>query len=88
MDSSGDIVEMFGNINNEVRLEPHDFEIVEDGRKIVQTASILHDREDGVIEEAAFQEVDIATRTVEFEWRSLDHVPRNQTFVGLDEPDY
>ena len=88
LSSSGEAVETFETQNDDFRLDPHSFEIVDNDRKIVQLGWIYHDEEDGEIEEAAFQEVDISTSKVEFEWRSLDHVSRNQSLVSLNVPDY
>lgn len=83
-----------------MHLDPHDFEIINNGSRIIQAASIAHDRLQNseqnemlelgptVIKEALFQVVDIETRRVDFEWRSLDHVPINQSCISVEHPDY
>lgn len=74
MDSRGDIVKTFGNTDHDLRLDRQDSEIVENGRKIVVEESVPRGGS--------------RDKCSRFQWRSLDHVPRNQSLVGLDEPDY
>ena len=90
MDSRGDVVKTFGNTDHGVRLDRHDSEIVEDGRKIVQAAFIRHEGggEDGVMVEESVPRGGSRDKSSRIQWRSLDPVPRNQSLVGLDEPDY
>ena len=45
--------------------------------------------QDGSIQDALFQEVDVATGTVLFEWHSLDHIPITESYWPLaDDWDY
>lgn len=89
MDSRGDVAKTFGNTDHGLRLDRQDYEIVEDGRKIVQAAFIRHEGgEDGVMVEESVPRGGSRGKSSRIRWRSLDHVPRNQSLVGLDEPDY
>ncbi|MGM7669337.1 arylsulfotransferase family protein [Microbacterium sp. A93] len=41
--------------------------------------------EDGHLQDAVIQEIDIATGDVLFEWSAIDHVPLHQTMLDFDE---
>jgi len=84
MNSNYTVVETFQNSEDQMQLDPHDFEIFDNSTRIIQVASIDHlssplsesatklslDRRP--IKEAVFQVVDVSTRRVDFEWHSLD----------------
>ena len=98
MDQNYNIVEEFGRTvtagGRVNEIDPHDFTLLDKGGKIVQLTFIDHDdyddgrHEGGPVKEAAFQVLDVETHENEFEWRSLDHVPWNETFMALNQPDY
>lgn len=78
-----EIVTEFLKSDDLTELDPHEFELLENGTKVIQIGRIRHASDsaygkDGVIGESVLQLVDIATRDVEFEWRSLDHVPLDE----------
>jgi hypothetical protein len=67
----------------------HEFKLIDDGRSALMTQYLrrVHDLCDytpcdgfGYVHECAFQEIDVDTGEVIFQWRSLDH-------IGLDESD-
>lgn len=70
---------------NGLNSDLHEFELTPEGTALI---SIYHNvpcdlsavggAADGIVQEGAIQEIDIATGAVRFEWHSLDH-------VGLDE---
>ncbi|KAL8873067.1 MAG: hypothetical protein Q9174_001405 [Haloplaca sp. 1 TL-2023] len=82
-----DIVDALGTPDQIKHLDPHDFSVIDDGTKMLQLAYIAHptDEHDPVqskVEEGILEVLDISTGTIDFEWRSLDHVPRNHSCVG------
>ncbi|KAL8951566.1 MAG: hypothetical protein Q9222_002476 [Ikaeria aurantiellina] len=89
LNTSYDTVEELRDPGNRVVLDPHDYEII-DEKKILQAGSITHHLggHETVLKEAVLQLLDISSKRIEFEWRSLDHVPPNDTCMGLAYPDY
>ncbi|KAL8966374.1 MAG: hypothetical protein Q9183_003401 [Haloplaca sp. 2 TL-2023] len=82
-----DVVDTFGPPDKVKHLDPHDFSIIDNGTKMLQLTLIAHptdehDRVPSTVEEGVLEVLDISTGTVDFEWRSLDHVPRNHSCVG------
>lgn len=100
MDSDYNVLEEFHSLEAGMQLDPHDFGLIGNGTSIIQAASIDHsplvgsESEMGYrtsetpVKEAIFQAVDIATRRVDFEWRSLDHVLVDETCLPGKHPDY
>ena len=69
----------------------HEFMLIEEGKSALMTQYLRSaydlcrwDLCDGLgyIQEGAFQEVDVETGEVNFEWRSLDHVDPEESYVG------
>ncbi|KAK3172582.1 hypothetical protein OEA41_005906 [Lepraria neglecta] len=74
-------------------LDPHEFELIDNGTKVIQLGRIRRPSDwpygkDGVIGESVLQLVDIATGDVEFEWRSLDQVPLDESCHTYPDIDY
>lgn len=70
----------------------HDSTITQDGTMLLAAyepaeadLSGLGGPEDGHVQDAVIQEIDIATGEVLFEWSALDHVPLNQTMLDFAE---
>jgi Arylsulfotransferase (ASST) len=69
----------------------HEFMVIEDGKSALMT-QYLRSAYDlcpwdlcdgfGYIQEGAFQEIDVETGKVNFEWKSLDHVDPSESYVG------
>lgn len=68
----------------------HEFKLIEDGKSALMTQYLRSvydfcpwDLCDGLgyIQQGAFQEVDVDTGNVNFEWRSLDHVDPSESYV-------
>ncbi|KAL8709496.1 MAG: hypothetical protein Q9220_005738 [cf. Caloplaca sp. 1 TL-2023] len=92
LNSSYDMIAEIRDPGNQFILDPHDFEII-DHDKILQAGSITHplsehDTEQRSLKEAVLQLLEISSERTEFEWRSLDHVPPNDTCMGLNYQDY
>ena len=93
MDSSYAIVDAFDKPDEFTEFDPHDFELVDNGTAILQTGRIRHSSTspfsvNGEVGESAFQLVDVSSREVYFEWRSLSHVPENETCLKFLQLDY
>ena len=72
-------------------LDAHDSEILDDGQQFLQAAKVNYPagtRSKGRLEEAVFQEYDLATKRISFEWRSLDHVVLRDCCTFPDDPDF
>ena len=73
-------------------LDCHDFAFVQNGSKILEIEEIYHEAyktDIGLrpIREAGLRVVDVESRSVEYEWRSLDYVTVNESLVSLDLED-
>ena len=93
MNSNYEIVEVFNKPDEYTDFDPHEFELVDNGTTIIQTGRIKHPSTspfsvNGEAAESAFQLVDVSSRKVKFEWRSLSHVPENETCLKLPQLDY
>ncbi len=93
MDSNYAIVDEFDKPDEFTEFDPHDFELVDNGTAILQTGRIRHPSTsplsiNGEVGESAFQLVDVSSRKVYFEWRSLSHVPENETCLKVPQLDY
>ena len=74
-------------------LDPHEFDLIDNGTKVIQLGRIWCPSDwpygkDGFIAESVLQLVDIATGDVEFEWRSLDQVPLDESCHTYPDVDY
>lgn len=84
-------VAAFTSLDASMELDGHDSGLLDDGRRLLQAAGITHPAgrvNERSLQEAVFQEVDLARREIEFEWRSLDHVSPNESCIGYSDPDY
>lgn len=100
MNGSYSIISSLDISEGGLQLDPHDFEIIKDGSRIIQAISVdrsLPRSSDHtavlslahtIVKEAGFQVAKLDTGLVEFEWRSLDHVPVNESCLGSGHPDY
>lgn len=72
-------------------LDPHEFEILDDGSSYLQAAKVRHtvggSGGEGV-EEVVLQDVGLGGDKLAFEWRSLQHVSLNQSCIGFAAADY
>lgn len=88
MDRTGDVQAVFEDTAGNFHLDPHDFEIVEDGRMIIQLGNRFRNFDNNTFIEGGFQTTDMATQQVEFEWYSMSGIPREETLMDSDLPDY
>ena len=93
MNSNYAIVEAFDKPDEFTDFDPHEFELVDNGTTIIQIGRIRHPSTsplsvNGEAAESAFQLVDVSSRKVNFEWRSLSHVPESETCLNLPQLDY
>ena len=91
MNSSCAVVERIMRSGDHVESDPHEFAIIDNGTRVIQTRRIdyaLPASSGDLLTEAVFQVVDISTRRVEFEWHSLDHNPVNESCLGFKHHDY
>ena len=96
LNASYHVVEKYSNtVGHDGALElidPHDFELLVEENKMLQTSYVSHDhffdQDSGVLLEAAFQVVDVDTGKLHFDWRSLDHVSVDETCTAYANPDY
>lgn len=93
MNNQYEVVAEFPRSDDITELDPHEFELIDSGTKFIQVGRIRHASDwqfaqDGVIGESVVQVVDTVTRNVEFEWRSLDHVPQNESCLSFPNLDY
>ena len=91
LNSSYAIVADFASLDPSLDLDPHDFELLNDGKRYIQATSRIYlgprqDWED--TEEVIIQEIDLIDGKVVFEWQSLPHSPPTQSCTGLKIPDY
>ena len=80
-------------MDNRILLDGHDFEVIREGRAVLQPAGINHaayptDTGTRSIREAVVQVLDFESREVEFEWSSLHDVPVNETCLEVEPFDY
>ncbi|KAL8792804.1 MAG: hypothetical protein Q9195_004617 [Heterodermia aff. obscurata] len=90
LNSSYDIVAEIKSPDPSLELDQHDFEILDDGKTCVYLAARFHPTggpDGGGITEAVFQEIDLVSQKVVFEWGSLQHVSPTQTCTS-GTPDY
>lgn len=88
MNSSYAVVAEFTTLDSGLTLDAHEFEVLDGGERYIQAATLSHPAKDGTkrgLVESAFQEIDVSTREVVLEWRSLDHVPLDQTCVVVSD---
>ena len=78
------------NAGNGMSGDLHEFLLTDRGTALLTTYLVTHrdlrsvgGSEDGSIQDAIFQEVDIATGRVLLEWHSLDHIPITDSYWGL-----
>lgn len=93
MNSSYAIVNAFHKPDAFTEFDPHEFQLVDNGTAILQTGRIVHPSgspfsDNGEVGESAFQLVDMSSKKVKFEWRSLIHVPENETCLKIPTIDY
>lgn len=93
MNSSYAIVEEFDKPDEFTDSDPHEFELIENGTAFLRNGRIVHSSTsplslDGFVGESIFQLVDISSREMEFEWRSLSHIPESETCLMLPQLDY
>ena len=86
LNSRYESVAEFAALDDSAELDGHDFEMFENGKGYIQGAGrmIPLGEADHVrpVLNAMFQEVDLETREVVFEWRSLDHAPVEESCVN------
>ena len=92
MNSSYAIVDVFDKPDGITDFDPHEFELVDNGTAMLQTGRIRHSSTspfsvNGEVGESVFQLVDMSSKKVSFEWRSLDHVPENETCLKIPQLD-
>lgn len=92
MNHKYEIVAEFPRPHGITELDVHEFELIENGTIFIQLGRARHASDwrfalDGVIAESVLQVVDTVTRNVEFEWRSLDHVPLNESCLSYPNLD-
>ena len=83
----------FPSTDENMNLDPHEFEFIENNTKIIQQGRVKHASDwkfarKGIIIESVVQEVDMATGGVGFEWHSLDHVSPDESCLALPYPEY
>lgn len=70
----------------------HEFNVIEGGKSALLITNVpqLHDisalnlqPQSGWVSNNGFQEIDIATGKVNFEWNTLDHVPITESTVAV-----
>lgn len=93
LDNTYSFIDDFKNMNNRILLDGHDFEVIREGKAVLQPAWINHaayQTDTGIrpIREAVVQVLNFESREVEFEWFSLDDVPVNETCLGVNPFDY
>ncbi len=73
-----------------LRGDLHEFLITPDGTALLTSyvvtradLSAVAGSRQGTIQDAIFQEIDLATGAVLFEWRSLDHIPIQESYVPV-----
>ncbi|MCJ1404213.1 hypothetical protein MMC11_007438 [Xylographa trunciseda] len=93
LNSNYDVVAEFQKSTNITELDPHEFSILDNGTKLIQGGRIRHTSnglswKDGLVGESVFQVVDISTRETDFEWRSLDQIPLNESCQTVPDLDY
>ena len=93
INSSYAIVDAFDKPDGFTEFDPHEFELVDNGTAIIQTGRIRRPSisplsVNGEVGESAFQLVDVSSRKVYFEWRSLSHIPENETCLKIPQLDY
>lgn len=92
MNSSYAIVNVFDKPDGFTDFDPHEFELVDNGTAMLQAGRIRHSSTsplsvNGQVGESAFQLVDMSSKKVFFEWRSLDYVPENETCLKIPQLD-
>ena len=93
VNSSYDVVAEFPKSDSIAELDPHEFSIIANDTKLIQCGRNRHASDwplgvNGTIGASVVQVVDIATRKVDFEWRSLDLIPLNETCNTYPDLDY
>ena len=93
MNSSYAIVDVFERPDGFTESDPHEFELVDNGTSILHIGRIRHPSTsllsvNGEVGESVFQLVDVSSRKVYFEWRSLGYVPENETCLKIPQLDY
>ena len=93
MDDRYNVVERYVSSDDLTLIDCHDFEFIHEGHSLLQLANARHDQYQTStgprpILEGVIQAIDIATKQIIFEWHSLDHIPINESCLGLELPDY
>jgi len=81
----------FTRLDASMELDPHDHQLLDNGKRFLQAAKITHASESGSrngLEEAVIQEVEPGSSEIVFEWRSLDHVSALESCSSYAEQDY
>ncbi|BGP37344.1 hypothetical protein JCM10450v2_001251 [Rhodotorula kratochvilovae] len=85
-------VEAAGDLTN--LTDPHDFHITPDNTAVIETwipremdlSSLGGNKSGQFAFDCVIQEVDIASGELLFQWRSMDHIPVDETFYALIPP--
>ena len=90
MNSSYEIVAEITSPDPSLELDPHDFQLLDDGKRCVYPAKRLHltgGPDGGKFYEAVFQEYDLVEQKVVFEWGSVPQVSTTETCTtGIRKP--
>ena len=89
MDSTYSVVDTVVSGNNQPQIDQHEFDVVDDGDSALITIYKqipFNTTEPGIanvtwLTVGIFQEIDLGTGNVNFEWQSIDHVPVTASFV-------
>jgi hypothetical protein len=78
------------NAGNGYQGDLHEFLLTDRGTALLTTYAVTHrdlrsvgGSQDGTIQDAIFQEVDVASGRVLLEWHSLDHIPLSESYWPL-----
>ena len=93
MNSNYAIVEEFDKPDQFTDSDPHEFKLIENGTALLRTGRIVHPSTsplslNGLVGESIFHLVNIFSREIEFEWRSLIHIPESETCLMIPQLDY
>ena len=93
MNSRYEVVARFQKSDSITELDPHEFDVIDNGAKILHLGRIRHPSnwplaENGILGESVIQVVDFVTKEVKFEWRALDHVPLSESCLVFPILDY
>ncbi|TKA70437.1 hypothetical protein B0A49_06640 [Cryomyces minteri] len=89
LNSSYDIVHDLTAVNTTTLGDMHEFQLTTDGTALITVSEpISYDLTaygvgNGVLMDCLFQEIDVATNDLVFQWRASDHFAPNDSYVGL-----